>query len=196
MSVKRLHKEKKFWFVAVVAIIAIGFYVFINKTFLLTSAATVIFLALFYIGDRIYGIHFKDRHYLFFIAIVCMGVLASPLYYIYPVYDKWQHFLMPVLVASMVYHMTDKLNLERKWKIWYTFYIVVAIVGLWELAEYSIDQFFDFKLQGVYARDDSGLIKTHAIQEPIDDTMLDMFLGVLGASVYGIYKGLRISEKR
>ena len=196
MSSKALHTEQKFWFVTIVAIIAIAFYIFVDTSFLIRSVATVIFLAVFYVGDRLYEIHFENKHYLFFIAMVCMGVLASPLYFIYPQYDKLQHFILPILVGSMAYHMVNKLKLEDKWKIWYTFYIVVALVGMWELAEYSIDHFFDFNLQGVYARDATGIEKLQTLQEPIDDTMIDMFFGVLGASLYGIYKSASIVRRK
>lgn len=185
-----LYKDSKFWFVFSVSILAIAIYLFLDSSFLVRSFATVLFLAIFYIGDRIYKINFKDKHYLFFIIIIVTAVLASPLYFLYPQYDKIQHFLMPMLMASMAYHMVNKLPLEKKWKIWYTFYIVVALLGIFELFEYSIDKLFDFKLQGVYLRDISGLSKLNTLQEPLDDTMMDMFLGVLGTSIYGIYKNI------
>ncbi|HVY01767.1 MAG TPA: hypothetical protein VHA12_03325 [Candidatus Nanoarchaeia archaeon] len=191
MSIKTWYKERKFYFIFSVSLLAIAIYLFLDSSFLVRSFATVIFLAIFYIGDRMYSIQFKDKHYLFFIVLIVMGVLASPLYFLYPQYDKVQHFVMPILMSSMAYYMVNKLPLEKKWKIWYTFYIVVALIGIFELAEYSIDRIFDFKLQGVYLRDISGLSKLNTIQGPLDDTMMDMFLGTLGASIYGIYKNAR-----
>lgn len=191
MSMKTFYKEREFWFVTAVAVLSLALYIFIDSSFFIRSVTTVLFLTIFYVGDRIYHIEFKDKHYLFFIIIVTMGVLASPLYFIYPQYDKIQHLLMPILMSSMAYHMVNKLPLERKWKIWYTFYIVVALLGIFELAEYSIDRVFDFKLQGVYLRDLSGISKLHIIQSPIDDTMMDLFFGTLGASIYGIYRSIK-----
>jgi hypothetical protein len=188
---KEFYKEKKFFFVSIVSLFALAIYLFIDSTFLVRSIATVVFLAIFYIGDRLYEIHFQNRHYIFFIIMVCMGVLASPLYFIYPQYDKIQHFILPILMSSMAFWMVNKLPLEKKWKIWYTFYIVVALIGMFEIVEYVIDRIFDFKLQGVYLRDISGLSKLHTIQEPLDDTMMDMFLGVMGSTIYGIYRKLK-----
>ena len=103
---------------------------------------------------------------------------------------------MPVLMSVMTFFMVNKLPLKNKWKIWYTFAVVVAILGVFELVEYSLDTFFDFKLQGVFLRDSSGLDKFQIIQEPHEDTMIDLLLGVIGSTGYIIYKSLSLKFKR
>lgn len=196
MSLKRLYNKQKFWFVLVTAILALSLYFFLDASFLVRSLATVAFVAIFYIGDHLYQINFETRHYVSFVLIVVLGVLASPIYFIHPQYDKVLHFVEPILIASMAFFMINKLPLEKKWKLWFTFFITVAILGIFEMAEYTIDQFFDFKLQGVFLRDVTGIDKLNVIQEPLDDTMIDLFFGVIGASVYGIYKSVRLKRKR
>lgn len=189
------HKEEKFWFIAITALVAIALYFFWDSSFLVRSVAAVCFLFIFYAGDKIYRIGFTNKHYILFIILIVATVLASQIYFIWPQYDKLQHFAMPILISAMVFFMVNKLKLEMKWKIWYTFFIAVAILGLFELIEYSIDQFFDFKLQGVFARDPSGLNKYHTLLQPLDDTMIDMFFGVLGTTLYCIYLGLKFQNK-
>ena len=71
-----------------------------------------------------------------------------------------------------------------KWKITFIFFIVVGSLSLFELGEYSLDYFFDFKLQGVFLRDLQGLEKFNIIMDRIDDTMIDIAIGVIGTMYY------------
>jgi hypothetical protein len=82
--------------------------------------------------------------------------------------------------------MISKLELELKWKIVFTFFTVFAILGVFEIGEYTMDRLFDFKLQGVYLRDLSGVQKFNLIMDPLSDTMTDMALGIIGAGIYCI----------
>ncbi len=61
---------------------------------------------------------------------------------------------------------------------------------MFELGEYALDYFFDLKLQGVYLRDLQGLEKFNLIVDRIDDTMIDLFLGILGSSLYALVFGI------
>lgn len=87
--------------------------------------------------------------------------------------------------------MITKLNIPLKWKLVFTFFVGFGIVGLMEIGEYGLDYLFDLKLQGVYLRDLKGFEKFNIIQNPIDDTMIDMALGVIGSLVYVSYIGVR-----
>lgn len=188
---KPFHKDKRFWFILVTSLIAISLYLFWDSSFLIRSVATVCFLFIFYIGDRVYNIKFTNYHYILFILLVTAGVLASPLYFIWPSYDKIQHFIMPIFMSFLTFHMVNKLKLDMKWKIWFTFFTVVAILGMFEIVEYILDYIFDFKLQGVFLRDETGLNKFTIIQEPIDDTMIDLCFGVLGSFIYLVYSSIK-----
>ena len=83
--------------------------------------------------------------------------------------------------------MVNKLKLERKWKLTFTFFVIVAAAGIHELAEFGLDYFFDWKLQGVFARDLTGIEKYELLLDRNDDTMIDLLLGVLGSGVHVLY---------
>ena len=193
---KAFYKDRRFWFISITSIIALCLYFFWDSSFLVRSIATVAFLFIFYAGDRVYKINFTNKHYFYFILLVVAGILAAPLYFIWPQYDKIQHLVMPIFMSTMTFYMIDKLPLKNKWKIWYTFFIVVALLGIFELVEYSIDTFFDFKLQGVFLRDVGGIEKLQTIQGPHEDTMIDLIFGVIGATVYLLYKGTHTVFRR
>jgi len=53
-----------------------------------------------------------------------------------------------------------------------------------EIGEYLIDQFWDLKLQGVYVWNIGGVEKFDLIQSKIDDTMMDLIFGSLGALTF------------
>lgn len=177
----------KRWTVAILAIfILCMIYFFKDASFILRAVSAAGFIVFFYIVDHWFDIRFKHIHYVFIVIIAIASLLLSPLYYIYPQYDKMQHFVQPILVCSIIYHMVSHLKLEFKWRLIFTFFIVIAILGLFEMAEYSIDQLFNWKLQGVYLRDITGFEKFHVIVEPIDDTMIDLFFGVIGTCLYAL----------
>ncbi len=159
-------------------------YFFKNASFVLRAISSIAFLLFFYAIDHWFDIRFKVYHYLFIILIIITSLILSPFYFIYPQYDKIQHFFQPILIAAIVYYMIARLPIENKWKITLTFFTTIAILGLFEIGEYMLDFFFDLKLQGVYLRDWQGLEKLNLIVEPIDDTMIDIFLGMLGTAVY------------
>jgi len=133
-----------------------------------------------------FDVKFKIRHYTFMILIIIFSLLLSPLYFSYPNYDKVQHFIQPILLASMIFHLINKLKLELKWKITFTLFTTLGILGLFELGEYALDHLFDLKLQGVYLRDFEGIEKFNLIVDRIDDTMIDLFLGMIGTLLYSL----------
>lgn len=181
------HKRRMVFALALFVLLAI--YFFKNASFVLRAVSTAGFLIFFYVVDHSFDIRFKAKHYLFIILIAIFSLLLSPLYYVYPNYDKIQHFLQPILICSIIFHTVSHLRLDLKWKLTFTFFIVIAIGALFELGEYALDYFFDLKLQGVYLRDIHGIEKLNLVTERIDDTMIDLFLGVIGALAYGLSFG-------
>ena len=177
----------KRWTTLTLAIIILAMvYFFRDEGFLLRAVSAASFILFFYAIDHWFDIRFKHIHYVFIVIIAIASLLLSPLYFIYPQYDKIQHFTQPVLIFSIVYHMVAHLKLELKWRLIFTFFVVIGILGLFEMAEYTLDRMFDWKLQGVYLRDITGLDKFEVITEPIDDTMIDLFFGVAGTCLYGL----------
>ena len=188
----------KRWTTVTLAVIILAMvYFFKDEGLLLRAVSAASFIVFFYVIDHWFDIRFKPIHYVFIVVIAVASLLLSPLYFTYPQYDKIQHFVQPILLCSIIYHLVSRLRLELKWRLVFTFFIVIGILGLFEIAEYALDQLFDWKLQGVYLRDIAGLNKFEIVSNPIDDTMIDLFFGVLGTCLYGlsVFWYLRRSRK-
>lgn len=84
--------------------------------------------------------------------------------------------------------MIAKLKLKLKWKLTFVFFTVIGFLALFEIGEYLLDIFFDLKLQGVFLQDIQGLQKFDILLDKIEDTMIDLVLGVLGILSYILFK--------
>jgi len=135
-----------------------------------------------------FEIEFELKHYLYIILILAMGILFAPLYSIYSFYDKVLHLIMPIFACLLMFHIVDKKNLTLSWKLLITFMFVISFLSIHEMGEYLIDIVWDMRLQGVYIRDVSGLEKLNLVISRIDDTMIDMILGVVGALSFVVSK--------
>jgi len=174
--------------IAIAILILAVLYFFRNLSDIIITASAISMIVLFYLIDHLFDVRFKVRHYVFVTIISIAGFLLGELYTIYPIYDKVLHFFIPLLFTSIVFHMTSNLNLKRKWQILFALFIVIGGVGLFEIAEYSLDYFFNLDLQGVAIRKVQEFsVFLEVVQEPLDDTMIDMVFGVLGAIVYSLF---------
>lgn len=186
----RHYKRKRRIIFGISVFILLLLYAFKNASFLVRALSTIGLLVLFYLTDHLFNLKFKPRHYAFIIFIALTSFLLSPLYYIYPNYDKILHLVLPILFASIAFHMVSYLELKLKWKLTFVFFVVLGVIGLHEIGEYLLDYFFNLNLQGVFLRDIQGLEKYNILMDRIDDTMIDMSLGVLGAAIYVLSLGL------
>jgi hypothetical protein len=152
-----------------------GASVFVNPV------SVVAALIIFYYVDKTFDIKFKKGHYVLFMIILTFGVLLSPFYFLYPFYDKALHLFMPILLGSIVFHLIKPIKTTLKQKLALTFFVVLGILGLFEIGEYLLDLFLGWKLQGVYQLVNNNL---ELIQSPLVDTMTDMMLGVAGTLTY------------
>jgi hypothetical protein len=191
MKKEKHYLRKRIFIIIFSILVLLSIYFFRDDDFILRVVTSIVTLILFYTLDHIFNIKFKAKHYTFITIITIAGVMLSPLYFISPQYDKILHLFQPILICSILFHVINKLKITDKWKIWFTFFITLSILTLFEMGEYSLDRFFDFKLQGVYLRDISGLNKLDMLQEPIDDTMIDLFFGTLGCCIYGIFSSIK-----
>lgn len=191
--IQRSYKIKRRVIIGISVVVLALLYAFKNSSLIIRSMSTIGLLVVFYLIDHLFYLRFETRHYFFVSLIAIMGFMLSPLYFIYPSYDKILHLLIPIMFASVVLHMLEKLKLDKKWQLVFVFFVVVGAVGLHEVGEYILDYFFDWKLQGVFLRDIQGLQKYDILLDRIDDTMIDMMLGILGAGIYvvGVYFGNR-----
>ena len=111
----------------------------------------------------------------------------TPLYFKYPFFDKVQHFLFPLITCFFIYHIMDRMDLDRKYKLWFTVTVLITTITLFEVYEYIADYFWNVKLQGVYSG--SWIDQRFKLIMPrIDDTMVDIMLGIVGAITFVIGK--------
>jgi len=194
-EIRRAYKYKRLIVSVISLILLIAIYLFKDSSSVMLRYSTFISLiVVFYVVDHLFDIRFEFKHYFFIILIGFSGILLSSLYFQYPQYDKVQHFITPLFLCSIVFFMVNRLQLALKWKITFSVMSVIALLGMFEIGEYILDLLFNLKLQGVYLRDLSGLEKFHLLQNPLDDTMVDLAFGILGSSLYGFYAWLKYSK--
>ncbi len=165
----------------------------LNFPFLMTSngiggvafSSTSLFLALFivlifYAIDRRFDMQFKTRHYIFVTLVALTSFLS--LYFAIDYYDKILHIVEPIMFSSIVFQMMKKMKAENKWKLIFTFFIIVACLGIFEITEFSLDRTLDLHLQGVFLLNESGKLIT--VMEPLRDTITDMLFGATSSLIY------------
>lgn len=182
------YRKKRRIIVGISIFLLIILIIFRNSSLLLRVSSAIGLLFVFYITDHFFNLKFEPRHYVAIIIIAVTGLLLSPLYFLYPQYDKVLHFILPMIFGSIVFHMVSRLKIDLKWQLTFTFFVVLGVIGLHEIGEYFLDVLFDLKLQGVFLRGDiGGIEKFDEVVSRIDDTMIDMGLGVLGALFYSLF---------
>jgi len=171
-------------------------YIFQNVSMLIRTIGAIVSLLLFYFVDSSFKFEFKLRHYIYVLLMIIAAFLLSPLYFLSTIYDKIQHFFMPLLGSIIVFFSVDRFKIDFKWKLFITFTTLMALIVFLEIGEYLFDILFDLKLQGVYLRDITGLERLNLIQSRIDDTMIDMILGVLGSATFALFKTMGFFYKK
>lgn len=186
-------KTKRRLILAVAVISLLILFIFQTQYSIIRAIGVVVLLASFYFLDHFFELDFERRHYILIIIVAFISFPLGQLYVIYPSFDKFAHFFEPIIIASLVFFMVDKLKLKLKWKLFLTFFVVVGATGLFEMGEYALDTFFGFRLQGVYHY--NSATDFFLTQSKIDDTMIDLALGAIGTFVYVISVALFGKEK-
>lgn len=150
------------------------------------SLGILFFMIGFYAIDHLFNIKFEFYHYLIFIAITLLSLMLSPVYFLWAHYDKLLHLLQPFLLSFIIFHLVSHIKVDKRLQILFTFFITISIAGVFaEIAEYLLDILLDARLQGVYTFNfETQLLELR--QSRIDDTMVDMMLGLVGSTVYAI----------
>jgi hypothetical protein len=188
--------SKKVVYIVVGIIILLLLYALKNTSYFTRTAGFIFAILLFFIGNEFFKFNFKLHHHLILIAIAAFGILFSPLYFMYPSYDKILHFLSPILVSILIFYLVNKLDISFSKKLLITISLVISAITLFEVVEFTLDKLFDLKLQGVFIRDMTGVAKLNIIMDPIDDTMIDLILGIIGALVFAGSKTIIFAYKR
>lgn len=180
------HKRLVVGIISILLLVAI--YLFKDSSSITLRYSTFLGVILVsYLIDHLFDVRLAFKHYIFIFIIGVTTLMMSPLYFVYPAYDKLQHFIIPMLLCSITFFMVNKLKLAMKWKLTFTVLSVVAFLGIFEILEYILDSFFNWKLQGVYLRDITGLDKFNLLLDPLSDTIIDLSFGILGSSLYAFY---------
>jgi hypothetical protein len=181
-----------FYLVMIALFMYILFY-FKDSDHFIGALAFILSVTCFYLADKLFKLKFKSYHYAILIFMATVGVLLSPIYFIFAAYDKILHFSFPFLGCFLVFYLVNKLDMDFKTKVFFTFTIMITLITFEEIVEFLLDWFFDLKLQGVYlgAR---GLMmqvdesKIRMVLDRITDTMFDLILGVCGATLFVLIK--------
>ncbi len=178
------YKNKRILIMGISLFLFLFLYLFKNLSNIIVVSGFIFGLLVFYMFDHMFEINFELRHYCYIIFILAGGMLLYPLYFIYPPFDKLLHFIMPIVACFLIFYIVDRKNLTLQWKLLITFMFVLSFIAIHEIGEYLMDQLWDVKLQGVYMGDGIEFRKLNLIMSKIDDTMMDMILGVVGAFLF------------
>lgn len=190
-----IYEHKRRTILVLGILLAIIIYLLKDSSFILRGLSLIAVISFFYILDHLFDLKFEVKHYAIVIIISTIAFMLSHLYFIYPQYDKIQHLIMPIFISAIFFFMINKLRLELKWKLLFTFLTTVAFLGIFEIIEYGLDQLFQFKLQGVYLRNLQGVEKFNLLQEPLDDTIMDISLGIIGSGLYSLVRTIKNWKK-
>jgi len=182
------HKNKKRLIFSISLVLLLILYSFKNVAIFLRVLAAFAGIVSFYIFDHYFDMKFKEVHYFLIIIFAFFGILLSPLYSIYPIYDKILHLSIPIFVGVIMFYIVDKQKMTFKWKLLITGSFVVLAITSFEVIEYFLDMFWNLKLQGVYIRDITGLEKFNLVMDKNDDTMIDLILGMFGSLIFVVGK--------
>jgi hypothetical protein len=181
-------KARKYLYIIIGLFVLGGLYALSNTSYFVRVLGFVVSITIFYSADVFFNLKFKNSHYVIFLAITTTGILFSPFYYIYPIYDKILHLISPFLICIILFHLINRLNISFGLKVYFTFSILVSLLGVWEVSEFLVDRFFGSTLQGVYINDLTAVSKLKLIMDKHDDTMTDMILGTIGSIVFVLEK--------
>src|SRR3989344_571588 len=116
MDKYHLYRHKRRTIILISIILLLIIYLFKNASITLRATSTILFLAFFYFIDHYFNIKFRPIHYIFIILIGIFSLMLSPLYYLYPNYDKVQHLIQPLLISTILFFMINKLKIKTEWK--------------------------------------------------------------------------------
>jgi len=183
----KLHTRHVIYIVVGIIILAV-LYALKNTSYFMRASGFIFSVVLFFLFDYFFEMGFKKRHYTIFIFVAAAGILLSPLYFISSNYDKILHLVSPFLFCILVFFMVNKLKTKFSIKLFIAVMIVISFLALFEIGEYLLDLLFDWKLQGVYLRDYSGVEKLNIIMDKNDDTMIDLILGTISSLFFIVTK--------
>lgn len=122
---------------------------------------------------------------LMFIALTMMFANLFSMYGVIPYLDKIEHLLSGVILTfvglylfkRMIKQHSEQLQISANIAICFSFFFAIAMAGVWEIYEFTVDHLFSLNSQ-------NGSLK---------DTMLDIICGTVGGIMASLY--LKIKTK-
>ncbi len=179
--------------------IALMILLYFTRSFsvLIPFSITIIALLLFLYIDNSFKFNFPERFYVYIFLMFIFGLIVGPgnppfgLYYREIFFDKFLHFISPIMISAIVFFILNKLKITLKWKLLMTVGLVFGILGLFEIGEYLSDVWFDTLHQGVYLKDFISQLKVETLTDPLDDTMQDLIYGLMGSVTFVAFYSLK-----
>lgn len=190
------YKHKRRVILGFLILLLIFLYIFQNVSGLVKATGSILAVLTFYFIDKAFKIDFKLQHYFYVLIMLILGIIFSPIYFIYSIYDKFLHFTIPIFISILLFYVIDRLDIKFQWKLLMTFMSLLSLLTIFEIGEYLLDILFNLKLQGVYIMELTRLQKYNLVQARIDDTMIDIILGIFGAGVFALGKTITHFYKR
>lgn len=116
---------------------------------------------------------------LLFIALTMMFANMFSMYGVIPYLDKIEHLLSGVILAFVGLFLFERLakrhgdpeSIPPQLAVWFSLWFAIAMAGVWEIYEFTVDHLF-------------GL---HSQNGSLNDTMLDIICGTVGAMGATLY---------
>lgn len=135
----------------------------------------------FYFVDKIFSFDFEKHHY-FYLIIISLPILFS--HYIQSIFiyiDKPLHLIGGIMLTSITYHLSRKINIPKQYRLITTIFLSVLVILSYELYEYISDELFNTTMQGVYKKINDQFIM---VVGKMTDTIQDIILGIIGIFIY------------
>ncbi|MBR2568767.1 MAG: hypothetical protein IKE34_06235 [Paenibacillus sp.] len=124
---------------------------------------------------------------LLFIALTMMVANMFSMYGFIPYLDKIEHLLSGVILAFVGMYLYSRLIKSHespgmpahKLGIWFSLWFAIAMAGVWEIYEFTVDHLFGLNSQN----------------GSLTDTMLDMICGTIGAIIAALYLRFTFRKK-
>lgn len=190
------YKKKRILIIGISLFLLLVLYLFKNLSNNVRVFGFILGIVIFYFIDHFFEVKYDFRHYIYIIVILGTGILLADFYFLYSIYDKTLHFLLPILGCLLFFYIIDKKDLNFQWKIFITFLFVMTFLTFHEIGEYLLDVLWDWTLQGVQVKDISGANKLNPVMSRIDDTMIDLILGFFGVMIFMIIRTISYFWKK
>ena len=155
------------------------FYLPMSKTIMILAAFFIILILNYYLI-------FNKNEYLLVVVFGYLSWIGSIYLYTHSYYyDKIIHLAFAFFIYSVIFNIVQ----IKEYRIIFCFLATLGILGLWEIYEYFITNYFKLQMTGVF--DDSG----NCLLEEYKDSIFDMIYGSIGTMVAGAYKSLRIENE-